>query len=100
MKIDISFQHLSSNDEIKAYAEEKSLTLKRYFDGRIHVIWHLASDHGEVIARCQLKGPHMDYHGEETAEDLKAAIDLTIDKVERQIRKHKEIVKDHKHHKA
>lgn len=96
MKIDISFLQITPNESVKAYTEERSQTLKRYFDGRIHVIWHFSKEHGEVQAKCQLKGPQMDYHGEEIAETLEKAIDLTIDKVERQIRKHKEIVTDHK----
>jgi putative sigma-54 modulation protein len=97
MNIQMSFQHLAPNDAAKTYATEKSQTLQRYFDGRVSVIWHFSIDAGEAVARCQLKGSHMDYHGEARAEALHAAIDLAIDKVERQIRKHKEIVKDHLH---
>jgi ribosome-associated translation inhibitor RaiA len=36
----------------------------------------------------------MDYFGEASTEDFKASIDLTLEKIEKQIRKHKEIVKD------
>lgn len=90
MVIQISFKHMSAREEVKAYAEEKTERLKKYFDGKIHVIWNLTVEHDKPIAHCHLIGNHMDYFGEAEAETLMAAIDLTIDKVEKQIRKHKE----------
>jgi ribosome-associated translation inhibitor RaiA len=39
----------------------------------------------------------MDYFGEEVSEDLHISIDRVIEKIERQLRKHKEIVRDHLH---
>jgi ribosome-associated translation inhibitor RaiA len=42
-------------------------------------------------------GNDMDYTGEGTSEDMKNSIGLALQKVEKQIKKHKEIVKDHLH---
>ena len=39
----------------------------------------------------------MDFFGEASTEDFKASIDSALEKIEKQIRKHKEIVKDHLH---
>lgn len=86
---------------IKSYAEEKLKKLEKYF-----------SNHHEITANvvCRVRGrsqlvevtiPTKNYtlRAEENHEDLYAALDLVIDKLERQIRKNKtkmnpKIVKD------
>ncbi len=97
MNVQITFKHMQNKPDIKAYAEEKSEKLKKYFNGKVHLTWtfdHLAEG---MVAHCHLVGNHIDFFGEATTEDLRASIDGTIDKIERQIRKKKEIVKDHLH---
>jgi putative sigma-54 modulation protein len=49
------------------------------------------------VAHCHLVGNSMDYFAEAATEDFYAAIDMTVDKIEKQLKKHKEIVKDHLH---
>jgi ribosomal subunit interface protein len=39
----------------------------------------------------------MDYFGQAETENLYSAVDAAIEKIERQLRKHKEIVRDHLH---
>lgn len=95
MQIDFAFQHMTPSDSLREYASEKSEKLKKYFQGRIHVKWNMAIEKIDKIARCHLVGNNMDFVGETKDEDFKAAIDLTIDKIEKQLKKHKEIIKDH-----
>lgn len=95
MKLEISYRHHDSSDRSKEYIQEKCLRLKKYFDGQIHVTWNISAEHGAKIAHCHLVGNHMDYFGEAEEEGLYEAIDSAIDKVERQIRKHKEKVTSH-----
>jgi putative sigma-54 modulation protein len=97
MQIDMSFKHMDSSEAIKEYTRQKCETLKRYFQGRVHVVWNFSAENHQRIAHCHLTGNHMDFFGEANTDDLKGSIDLVIDKVEKQIRKHKEIVKDHLH---
>jgi putative sigma-54 modulation protein len=97
MNLNISFKHIESEELIKTFIQEKSQTLKRYFDGRITVAWTLSSEKQNRIAHCHLVGNEMDYFGEGSTNDLKASIGMALDKIEKQLRKHKEIVKDHLH---
>ncbi|MEO5971313.1 MAG: ribosome-associated translation inhibitor RaiA [Bdellovibrionia bacterium] len=97
MNLNISFKHIESEELIKTFIQEKSETLKRYFDGRISVAWTLSSEKQNRIAHCHLVGNEMDYFGEGSTNDLKASIGMALDKIEKQLRKHKEIVKDHLH---
>lgn len=97
MIISISFKHMDTSEALKAYTEEKSERLKKYFDGKIHLTWNFSVENMEKIAHCHLVGNHMDYFGEAGTEDFHASVDQAIDRIEKQIRRHKEIVKDHLH---
>jgi putative sigma-54 modulation protein len=97
MNVDIAFKEMDPSDAIKTLTLEKSGRLAKYFQGRTHVTWHFCVEKTEHVARCHLVGNNMDYHGEARTEDLYKSIDEALKKVERQIRKHKEIVTDHMH---
>ncbi len=95
MELNMSFKHIEPSDLIKTYAEEKSGRFKKYFNGKIRVTWNFTKEKQNSIAHCHLVGDHMDYFGEMTSHDLYAAVDLVADKIDKQLRKHKEIVKNH-----
>ena len=97
MNLNISFRHIEPDELTKTFVQEKSQTLKRYFDGKISVTWILSSERQNRIAHCHLVGNSMDYFGEGSTDDLKVSIGMALDKIEKQLRKHKEIVKDHLH---
>lgn len=97
MNLNVSFKHMEPSEYLRKFIEEKSETLKRYFDGKITATWNLSMEKQDRVAHCHIVGNHMDYFGEATTEDFKASIELTLDKLEKQIRKKKEKVKDHLH---
>jgi putative sigma-54 modulation protein len=97
MNLNISFKQMDSSDALKELIREKSETLKKYFEGRISVNWNLTQERLNRTVRCHLLGNNMNYYSEAATEDFKASIDEALEKIEKQIRKHKEIVKDHLH---
>ena len=97
MTIKVSFKKMRTSPAITQYAQEKSDKLKKYFSGRIAVSWNFSMEREMRIAHCHITGNHMDYFGEAETEDLRASIDLVVEKIERQIKKHKEVVKDNLH---
>ncbi len=88
---------MNPSDSLRTFIETQSEGLSKYFDGKITLTWVLSHEKLNHIAHCHLFGDHMDYHGEASTQDFKASIDLVFDKLEAQIRKHKEIVKNHLH---
>jgi putative sigma-54 modulation protein len=100
MELQMSFRHMESTPSIKAVCEEKSEKLKKLFDGKIHVTWTFSVEKLDQIAHVHVLGSHMDYFGEAKSDDLYHSIDLALDKVERQIRKKKEILTNKLHHHA
>ena len=95
--INVSFKHMDTSESLRTYVTEKTEKLKKYFDGKIHVTWTLSIEKLEHIAHCHLLGNRMDYFGEASCPTFHEAIDFSIEKIEKQVRKHKEIVKDHLH---
>ncbi len=97
MNLVISFKNVDTSDSLKSFIEDKSQTLKKYFDGKISANWTISTEKQNRIAHCRIKGNGMDYFGEGVTEDFKASVDVALDKIETQIRKHKEVVKNHLH---
>ncbi|OFZ78657.1 MAG: ribosomal subunit interface protein [Bdellovibrionales bacterium RIFOXYD1_FULL_53_11] len=96
MTVNMSFKHLEPTDAIKAYAADKSDKLKKFFDGKTAVNWNFTVEKQNHIAHCHLVGGNMDYFGEAITTDLYASIDEAVDKIEVQLRKHKEKSKKHR----
>ena len=86
MNISITFRHMDSSDAIKRYAGDKLSKLQRFLrqpmSGRVTVsidrLKHVCE------ARISSGGEHLEAH--DKASDMYAAIDLVMDKLERQIR--------------
>src|SRR5687767_5461102 len=97
MNLDFSFKHMTASDAIKQYAGERTDTLNRFFNGRVHVTWNFSVEKQNHIAHCHVLGNNIDLFAEASTNNMHGSIDLAIDKVEKQLRKHKEIVKDHLH---
>lgn len=95
MNIDYVFKGISSGSEIKSFIDDKTAKLGKYFDGKIHAKWTLDKEKEECLAHLHVVGNQIDYFGEDRHENLLTAIEMAVDRVERQLRKHKEIMKDH-----
>jgi putative sigma-54 modulation protein len=99
MNLNYSFKHMNVSDAIKEYARERTETLNRFFNGKVHVTWNFSVEKQNHVARCHVLGSNIDIFGESVTDNMHGSIDLAIDRVEKQLRKHKEIVTNH-HHKA
>ncbi|MEK6705833.1 MAG: ribosome-associated translation inhibitor RaiA [Bdellovibrionota bacterium] len=97
MNLQISFKHVDTSDALRTYTAEKCQTLKKYFEGKISVTWNFSIERMKKVAHCHLVGNRMDYFGEAETDDFHASIDQALEKIERQVRKHKEITKDRLH---
>lgn len=98
MQVTITGRHMGVSDALKNYCEEKAEKLVRFYD-RIRSIdvvldGHNGTHTAEMIVHAEGTPPFV---ANEEQEDAFAAIDLTIDKVERQIRRHKERLRNRKH---
>jgi putative sigma-54 modulation protein len=95
MQLSITGHHVEVTDALRNYVTEKFGKLERHFDQVIdaHVILLVEKLTQKAEATVQVNGAKL--FAEEVQEDLYAAIDGLIDKLDRQLLKHKEKIRNH-----
>ncbi len=94
VKVSVTFRHTDPTEALKQYAEDKIHRIGKYFSKPLDVHVVLSVDSKErQLAEVELHAPGTTIHGKEETVDLYSAIDLVMDKVERQVKKQKEKVK-------
>lgn len=96
MQLDITGQHLDITDSLRNYVTEKMTKIERHFDhvGNVHVILTVEKTRHQAEATVHVAGGGNLFANAED-EDMYAAIDALIDKLDRQVKKHKEKISDH-----
>ena len=96
MQISVTGHHLDVTESLKAYVESKFEKLERHFDHvtDVHVILGVEKINQKAEATVQISGAKL--FAEDHKEDMYAAIDGLIDKLDRQVRRHKDKVTHHR----
>jgi len=92
VKVSVTFRHTRPTDALKHYAEEKIHKIGKHFPKNLeaHVILSVESK-ARQLAEVTLQTTNgVTINGKEQTSDLYSAIDLVMDKVERQVQKQKE----------
>lgn len=97
MKMTITGRHLELDDSIRSYAEKKMRKAETYFDRIMEAQMILSAEKHRRIAEVTLNAKRVTFHAQEETENIYASIDGVMEKVDTQIRRHKEKVKDRKH---
>ena len=95
MNLQISGHHLEVTPAIHDYVTGKLERVTRHFDNVIDVNVILSVDKLKQKAEVTVHLSGKDIHVESVDEDLYAALDSLVDKLDRQILKHKQKVQDH-----
>ena len=90
MQIETYGQQMDVTPALRSYVENRFERLGRHFEGdcEIRVQLGLEKPHHKAIATINVSGRTL--HGDATGQDMYAAIDLLVDKLDRQPVKHKE----------
>lgn len=97
MNLNISGHHLELTPALREYLVEKLERVRRHFDQVIDVDVFLSVEKLRQRAEISLHMRGKKVFVEAIHENLYAAIDLLVDKLDRQVCKHKEKVQDHAH---
>lgn len=91
MNISIRGSKVTITDAMQEYAEEKLSKLNKYIENTAEVNAHVIVKIPKHLHKVEITIPLKSFilRGEEEQEDFYAAIDLLVDKLERQIRKNK-----------
>jgi putative sigma-54 modulation protein len=95
MQINLSGHHVDITTPLRDYVNSKMERLERHFDHVIdlHVVLGVEKLRHKAEATMHLSGG--DIFADAVEENMYAAIDSLVDKLDRQLKKHKEKVTDH-----
>jgi putative sigma-54 modulation protein len=95
MQLTISGHQIDLTDSMKNYIGEKMQRIERHFDhlNSIDVVLHVEKIHHKAEATINAKGVTLHAHAD--SENMYASIDDLTDKLDSQVRKHKEKITDH-----
>jgi putative sigma-54 modulation protein len=95
MNLTVTGHHVDVTESMRNYVTEKIKRLKRHSENLfdIHVILSVEKQRQKAEATVQVAGAKI--YADTTEPDMYAAIDLMMDKLDRQLVRHKEKSKDH-----
>lgn len=95
MQLSVSGHHVEVTDSLRGYVETKIKKVERHFDivSDVRCILTVEKLRHKAEATVNVNGGTI--YADATEEDMYAAIDGLIDKLDRRVRKHKEKLVDH-----
>ena len=95
MNLTVTGHHVEVTTSMRNYVADKLTRLQRHSEQLydVHVILSVEKQRQKAEATIQVTGSRL--YADSTQTDMYAAIDLLIDKLDRQLIRHKEKLKDH-----
>jgi putative sigma-54 modulation protein len=95
MQVNLTGHHVDVTPPLRKYVNSKIERIERHFDHvtNIHVVLSVEKLRHKAEATVHLTGGSL--FADSTQDDMYAAIDSLIDKLDRQVKKHKEKLTDH-----
>ena len=102
MNLTISGHHLEVTPALRSYVTTKLDRITRHFDQLVDIKVLLSVENQKEKdrrqrAECNIHVKGSDMFAESSHADLYAAVDELVDKLDRQVGRHKEKIKDHQH---
>jgi putative sigma-54 modulation protein len=94
MQTSVTFKNIDSSDHLRTYVMEKLDRFDRLLDNPAEANVVLKVEKFRHIAEISVSGDRMKINGKEETEDMYSAIDMVLDKLEKQIKKGKEKVRE------
>ena len=102
MNLTISGHHLEVTPALRSYVTDKLDRITRHFDQVVDVkvllrIENQTEKQGRQKAECNIHVKGNDMFAESAHQDLYAAVDDLVDKLDRQVVRHKDRIQNHHH---
>lgn len=94
MQTSVTFKNLDSSDNLKSYVSDKLDRFDKYLDNPAEANVVLSVEKHRHSAEIKITGDRLNITGKEETENMYAAIDMVLDKIEKQIKKNKEKTRD------
>lgn len=96
MNVTVTFRQLPSSDALRDHATDKVDKFKKYLIEPVDIHIVLRVEKIRQIAEITLNSKNYRAHAFEESPDMYTSIDKVASKLEKQLRRHKERVKNHK----
>jgi len=96
MQLTVTFRHMEPSEKLKEYSHDKLARLEKYLDAVIDAEVVLTVEKFRHRAEVLIVSDGLKIKAEEETEDMYAAIDMVVDKLEKQVKRHREKLKAHK----
>jgi putative sigma-54 modulation protein len=94
MQTSVTFKNIDPSDHLKAYVSEKLDRLDKFLDNPAEANVVLAVEKFRHIAEINIAGDKLTIIGSEETNDMYSAIDMALDKLEKQIKKSKQKIRE------
>ncbi|MFQ5900471.1 MAG: ribosome hibernation-promoting factor, HPF/YfiA family [Thermodesulfobacteriota bacterium] len=96
MQVTVTFRHMESSNALRDYAKKKIEKIEKYLIKPIDVHFVMSVEKFRHIVEVTIHTNGVPIKGEGATEDMYSAIDLVIDRLEKQVKRYKERLKKHK----
>jgi len=94
MQTSVTFKNLDSSDTLRSYVQEKLDRFDRLLDNPAEASVVLSVEKFRHMAEINIIGDRLTINGKEETIDMYSAIDMVLDKLEKQIKKSKEKIRE------
>ena len=96
MQTSVTFKNLDSSDNLKSYVTDKLDRFDKYLYNPAEANVVLSVEKFRHIAEINIVGDRLNINGKEETNDMYSAIDMVLDKLEKQIKKSKQKIRGHR----
>ncbi len=99
MRLNITARHFKMQEDLKQYTEEEVYRLKKYYEPIIDIDVILSWEKRDRLAEIVIGVYGTTLASHERSDDMRKAIDRCVDKLERQLKRYKERLREFGHEK-
>ena len=96
MQTSVTFKNLDPSEHLKSYVMDKLDRFDRLLDNPAEANVVLSVEKFRHIAEININGDRLNINGKEEINDMYSAIDMVMDKLEKQIKKSKQKIREHR----
>jgi ribosome hibernation promoting factor len=101
MQLSTTFRHMEASPAVREYCQDKLEKIRKYFNRQLlgaHAVFSVEKNFNHTAELSLTLPTGLVIQARETTEDMYSSIDLSVARIERQVRKWKDKIRDHKPH--
>ena len=96
MQTTVTFKNLNSSENLKSYVREKLDRFDKFLENPAEANVVLSVEKFRHLAEINITGDRLNINGKEEKNDMYSAIDIVLDKLEKQIKKSKQKIRGYR----